>query len=94
MIIPAVSSRREKNNVDSNPKRREIFGAKGEISANASNGIVVNNPARPFEIVKLSFIEEINGPTVVNGARRVDAIKIMPIRRIHVFFVKFIFLLV
>ena len=47
-------------------------------NANASKGRVVSAPATVFEIAKLSRIELINGPTVVKGARKFDARRIIP----------------
>ena len=78
MIIPAVNKISEPNKVRSIPKRRASFGANGEIMANASRGIVVKNPASTFEMAKLSLIEEISGPTDVNGERSVSAMNTMP----------------
>lgn len=94
VIIPAVNNMSDTNNVSSIPKRRAIFGANGEISAKASRGMVVRNPANTFEMAKLSLMEEINGPTDVKGDRSVDAMKMIPIRRNHVFRVNFNFLFV
>lgn len=78
MMMPPVSNRRETNNVISRPYRRASFGANGEIKANASKGIVVKNPANTLGMAKLSRMKEINGPTVVKGDRKVEAIKTMP----------------
>lgn len=94
IMMPAVNKMRDPNNVSSNPKRRAIFGANGEIKAKASKGIVVRNPASTFEIVKLSLMEEIKGPTEVNGARSVDAMKMIPKSRNQVCRENFIFLFV
>lgn len=79
ITIPKVNKQREANKVFSKPKRRANFGAKGEMSAKASNGMVVRKPASTFETSKEALIEEINGPTEVKGDRRVEAIKTIPI---------------
>lgn len=81
IMMPAVNKMSDTNNVSSNPKRRAIFGANGEIRANASRGMVVRNPASTLEIAKLSLMDEIKGPTDVKGERSVDAMKMIPIRR-------------
>jgi hypothetical protein len=94
IMMPVVNKMRDMNNVNSIPKRRAIFGANGEMSANASKGMVVKNPASTFEMAKLSLMEEISGPTDVNGDRSVDAMKMIPIRRNQVFRVNINFLLV
>ena len=93
-VIPAVNKMSDTNNVSSIPKRRAILGVNGEISAKASRGMVVRNPANTFEMARLSLMEEINGLTDVKGDRSVDAMKMIPIRRNHVFRVNFNFLFV
>lgn len=90
--IPTVSRQREMKRVNSMPYFFEIFGAIGEMSANAKSGMVVRNPASTFVIPSPSRIGAMIGPTDVKGDRRVDAIKMMPIINNHVFFPKFSFL--
>ena len=54
------------------------FGTKGENRANESKGSVVIIPAIVFDNCKWSRINSTNGPTDVNGARILTAIKITP----------------
>jgi len=86
---PVVNKISEPNRVYSIPKRRANFGANGEIMAKANRGIVVKNPAKTFDISKLSLIEEMRGPTVVKGERSVSAMNTIPTSRSHVFRVNF-----
>jgi len=55
------------------------FGAMGERSANASSGIVVMSPVNVLERCSAAWICGTTGPTLVMGARRLEAIKTIPI---------------
>lgn len=79
IIIPIANNRIARKSVISIPKRRAIFGAKGDMIANARSGIVVINPANTFDMANPSRMYEIIGPTAVSGARSVVEMKIIPI---------------
>lgn len=66
------------------PILREMRGANGDTTANASKGMVVKNPARTLEIPSPSRIEEITAPTPVNGVLSVLAKKIIAITKSNV----------
>lgn len=56
IAIPNASSEIARNNVISIPRRRATLGANGDITAKASNGIVVIKPANTLEISSPSLI--------------------------------------
>ena len=66
------------NKTVSIPNLLASFGTKGENNANESKGSVVIIPAIVFDNCKWSRIISTNGPTDVNGARILTAIKITP----------------
>lgn len=81
MTMPSANNIVEKNSVFSTPSHLAVLGAKGEISANASNGMVVKKPAVILEIANSLRMKRTIGPTTVRGVRKVIAIKTMPITR-------------
>ena len=81
--IPIDKTAKDKNIVDSIPILCASFGANGDRKAKANNGIVVIVPAKALLIAKSSRINGINEPTVVKGARKLEAINIIPMIRIH-----------
>ncbi len=59
--------------------------AMGERTANANNGMVVMRPANVLDRPSASWICGTTGPTLVMGARRFVATKIMPVSKINLF---------
>jgi len=91
--IPNAKRKVDKNNVSSSPSLRATTGANGDITAKASNGIVVRKPAKTLDIPRSSRIKDIIGPTTVRGIRNVEAIKITPKTKSKVVPFQLIFLL-
>jgi len=91
--IPKANRIVDKNKVSSSPSLRATIGAKGDMMAKASNGIVVRKPANTLEIPRSSRIKDMIGPTTVNGIRNVEAIKITPKTKSNVVPFQLIFLL-
>src|SRR5699024_12595764 len=86
ITTPAISRTSDKAMVHSMPIRLAIFGAKGEIKANASRGNVVMEPARALLIPRSSRIMGINEPTEVKGPLKLVLTKITTIRHSQLFF--------
>ena len=59
--------------------------ATGDNTANANNGMVVMRPASVLDSPSDSWICGTTGPTLVIGARRLVATRIMPVSKINVF---------